>query len=159
MLGALDLPTMSESNYRHPAVSNGHSGEQALIRKWWYETHDAKGCIVWEYYLGDCFVDAMWFPELSGRGIEMPGLGGSAKFPIVGVPVVLCEAKLRLTPELIGQALLYGSIARRMGADVRSIFVFSETVRSPAFKTAAEELGLQVVLPQATKHPGKHESA
>jgi len=140
---------MSVSDYLRPAISNGHPREQALIRKWWHEVHDARGRVVWEYYLGDCYLDAMWFPEASGRGTEISGLGGSARFPIAGVPVVLCEAKVRLTPELVGQALVYGSFARRIGADVRSIFIFAETARGSAFKTAAEDLGLNVVLPQA----------
>ena len=88
----------------------------------------------------------MWFPEANDRGAEYPGSGAPAKFPISGVPVVLCEAKLRLSPELIGQALVYGAFARRMGADVRSIVIFAEGA-GPAFKAAAEDLGLEVVLP------------
>lgn len=136
---------MSIDGYIQPAVSNGNPREQALIRRWWREVHGARGRIVWEYYLGDCYLDAMWFPEESDHGIECPGTKAPTGFPIKGVPVVLCEAKLRLTPELIGQALVYGCFARRAGANVRSIVIFAETAR-PAFKEAAEELGLEVVV-------------
>jgi hypothetical protein len=101
---------------------------------------------VWEYYLGDCYLDAMWFPDWPGRETEVSGLGAASKFPIAGVPVVLCEAKIRLTPELIGQGLLYGVLARRLGAQVRSTIIFVESTPADSFKTAAEELGLKVVL-------------
>jgi hypothetical protein len=132
------------ADYIRGSVSNGQPHEQALIRRWWRETQGARGLMVWEYYLGDCFADGMWFPEAKEHGTEIPGSSRNA-YPIAGVPVVLCEAKLRLTPELIGQALVYGSFARRAGADVRSIVIFAKAAR-PAFVTAAEELGLKVVL-------------
>lgn len=40
---------------------------------------------------------------------------------------------------------MYGSFARRIGADVQSIFVFAETAH-PAFIAAAEDLGLKVIV-------------
>jgi hypothetical protein len=131
--------------YHLPAVSNGHPTEQALIRRWWHEVHGARGRIVWEYYLGDCYLDAMWFPEADESAVEYPGTGAPARFPLAGVAVVLCEAKIRLTPELVGQALMYGTFARRAGAEIRSIVIFAE-IGKTAFVSAAEELGLQVVL-------------
>jgi hypothetical protein len=137
--------------YLRPSVSNGHPREQALIRQWWHEVHGARGRLVWEYYLGDCYLDAMWFPEALETGTEVAGTGAPTKYPISGLPVVLCEAKLRLTPELIGQALVYGSFARRAGANVQSIVVFAERSR-PSFAVAAGELGLKVVLPSEATH-------
>ena len=134
------------TSYLRPSVSNGHPREQALIRQWWHETHGARGRLVWEYYLGDCYLDAMWFPEAPEHGAESAGIGAPIKYPISGMPVVLCEAKLRLTPELIGQALVYGSFARRAGADVQSIVIFAERSQ-PSFAAAASDLGLEVVLP------------
>ena len=135
----------SVDSYLRPSVSNGHPREQALIRRWWQEVHRGRGALVWEYYLGNCYLDAMWFPDTQNGG-EFPGVGAPAAFPILGVPVVLCEAKRRLTAELIGQALVYRSFARRAGADVRSTTIFAETAH-PEFKLAAEDLGLEVVLP------------
>jgi hypothetical protein len=137
---------MIPTQYLRPPISNGHPREQALIRRWWHEVHSARGRLVWEYYLGDCYLDAMWFPEAGDDGAEYPGIGAPAKFPLKGAPVVLCEAKLRLTPELVGQALMYGSFARRAGADVRSIVIFAQEGK-PAFVFAAKDLDLQVVLP------------
>ena len=87
----------------------------------------------------------MWFPEAEGHGIEMPGSAAPTRFPIAGVPVVLCEAKLRLTPELIGQALVYSVFARGAGAHVRSTVVFAESAQQP-FVGAALDLGLEVVV-------------
>ena len=114
--------------------------------------------MVWEYYLAGCYLDAVWFPEANGRENEASGLRAAARFPIAVVPVVLCEAKLRLTPELIGQALVYGAFARRIGANVRSIVIFAETARGSDLKAAAEDLGLTVVLPQSLP-PAEHERA
>ena len=131
--------------YVRPAVSNGRPGEQAQIRRWWYEVHRAQGILVWEYYLGDCFVDAIWFPDADESGVEYSGLGAPAKFPLIKASVVICEAKARLSPELIGQALLYGALARRAGADVRGVIILAESGR-PAFQAAARDLGLEVVI-------------
>jgi hypothetical protein len=136
---------MTFDDYIRPAISNGHPKEQALIRRWWHEIHGARGRLVWEYYLGDCYLDAMWFPEVDETAMEYPGIAAPIRFPIAGASVVLCEAKLQMTPELVGQALMYGTFAKRAGADIRSITVFAETGK-PAFVSAAEELGLQVVI-------------
>jgi hypothetical protein len=73
-------------------------------------------------------------------------IGGPTNCRIAGVPVVVCEAKRRLMPELIGRGLVYGSFARRAHANVQSIVIFAESAR-PAFAVAAEDLGLKVVLP------------
>lgn len=85
---------MTSVDYARPAVSNGNPDEQALIRRWWHEQHGARGCLVWEYYLGDCYLDAMWFPEAGEQGVEFSGANAPTKFPISGRSVVLCEAKL-----------------------------------------------------------------
>jgi len=137
---------MPIADYIRPAISNGQPREQALIRRWWHEVHAARGCLVWEYYLRNCYVDAIWFPEASESRREISGADAPKNFPIQGLPVVLCEAKLRLTPELIGQALLYKVLAERAGAKVRSTVVFAETAQ-PDFMSAAEQLGLEVVVP------------
>ena len=134
--------------YRLPPISNGNPEEQALIRRWWHEQHAARGLMVWEYYLNGCYVDAVWFHDHSATGTEEQGLKAPIRFPIIGKPIVLCEAKVRLTPELIGQALVYGSFARRLGADVAGIVIFAKS-GSHALVTAAEDLGLQVVLSEA----------
>ena len=136
---------MTGSPYLRPAVSNGHPGEQQLIRQWWYEQHEAKGALVWEYYLEGCYLDAIWFPDAEGNGVEFPGLKAPITFPIAGKRIVICEAKLRLTPELIGQALVYGAFAKRRGADIQSIVVFAAT-GSDSMRAAATALGLQVVM-------------
>ncbi|MDB4909143.1 MAG: hypothetical protein JWO05_3927 [Gemmatimonadetes bacterium] len=133
------------SAFERPAISNGHPREQALIRRWWHEVHEARGRLVWEYYLGDCYVDAVWFPDADETGVEYAGASAPSKFPLAGCSVVLCEAKLRLTPELVGQALMYGVFARRAGAELRSIVIFSQTAK-PSFISAAEECGLTVVV-------------
>jgi len=64
----MTLPT-----YNQPSVSNGHAKEQALIRQWWHEVHGARGRLVWEYYLGDGYLDAMWFPDAAERAAEYSG--------------------------------------------------------------------------------------
>jgi hypothetical protein len=136
---------MPTSDYLQPAISNGHPMEQALIRRWWSEVHAARGCIVWEYYLGDCYADAIWFPEAEASGTEYPGTSATTRFPICGSSIVLCEAKLRLTPELIGQGLVYRHLAKVAGARIQSVVLFAER-SSLAFRSAAEEAGFQVVL-------------
>lgn len=131
--------------YIRPAVCNGNPREQALIRRWWHEVHGARGRVFWEYHLDGCYLDALWMPDAEDHGTESPGTEAPKAFAIDGVPVVLCEAKQRLSPELVGQALVYGVLARRFGAQVRSTVIFAEVARSP-LKMAAEELGLEVVL-------------
>src|SRR3954469_6478336 len=132
-------------DYIRPAVCNGHPREQALIRRWWYEVHGARGRMFWEYYLDGCYLDALWLPDVDDRGTELSGTRAPKAFAIGGVPVVLCEAKLRLSPELIGQALVYGMLARRVGARARPPVIFAERARPP-LRFAAEALGLEVVL-------------
>jgi hypothetical protein len=101
--------------------------------------------MVWEYFLGDCYADAIWFPEWPTAGEEHPGVRANQMHPIKAEHVVLCEAKLRLTPELIGQALVYGVLAKSAGANVRSVVAFAEA-STPSMRFAAEALGLQVVV-------------
>lgn len=96
--------------------------------------------------MGDCYLDAMWFPDSAELGIEHSRFKAPALFPIVGSNVVLCEAKLRLTPELIGQALVYGVFARNAGAQVMRTVIFAREGK-PAFVAAAQTLGLEVALP------------
>lgn len=139
---------MSTADYLRPAVCNGHPVEQALIRRWWNEAHGARGCLVWEYYLGDCYADAVWFPDAAETGAEHPGTRAVAKFPMSGASVVLCEGKLRLTPELIGQAVVYRFLARAAGANVQYVVLFAESA-SPGFQAAAEDAGFQVVVQHA----------
>lgn len=136
---------MSTSDYLRSAVSNGNPTEQALIRRWWNEVHGARGCIVWEYYLGDCYADALWFPDSNDCGAEYSGVAARRKFSIKGAVVVVCEAKQRLTAELMGQALLYRHLARDAGADVRAT-VLCVTQSSPAFEAAANAAGFEVVV-------------
>jgi hypothetical protein len=138
---------MSAADFLKPPVCNGHPKEQALIRRWWHEEHAARGRLVWEYFLGDCYADAVWFPEAKVRGEECPGTTANRKYPIRGMTVVVCEAKLRLTPELIGQALVYAVLVRSAGANLKSTVVFAE-MGAPSMKAAAEQLGLHVILHQ-----------
>lgn len=139
------LTVMPASDYLRRSISNGSRYEQALIRRWWHETHEARGRMVWEYYLEGCYVDAVWFPDAVGVGVEIAGRNASRLFPLRDSPVVLCEAKRRLTPELVGQALVYDVFARRAGGQVRSVVIFAEA-GSPSMKSAAEKLWLEVVL-------------
>lgn len=136
---------MPTSDYLRPAVSNGNPAEQALIRRWWREVKSGRGCVVWEYYLGGCYADAVWFPEAEPSGTEYPGAGAPTRFPIAGKSIVLCEAKLRLTPELIGQGLVYRHLARAAGARLDAVALFARR-SDPAFQAAAEDAGFQVVV-------------
>jgi hypothetical protein len=142
------MPQSLPAAYLRPAVSNGHPQEQALIRQWWHEVHGGRGRIVWEYYLGDCYADAVWFPDADENGAEYPGRATRSKFPISGESIVVCEAKLRLTAELMGQALLYRYLARAAGATVRSVVLFAKRT-SPSFKDAAHDAGFEVVIRDA----------
>jgi hypothetical protein len=136
---------MPVADFIRPSVCNGHPMEQALIRRWWHEVHGARGRMVWEYFLGECYADAMWFPDAGGSGEECPGTRANERFPIEGQAVILCEAKLRLNPELIGQALVYSVMARSAGAEVRSTVAFAER-GSESMVAVAKSLGLEVVL-------------
>ena len=132
--------------YLRAKVSNGNADEQALIRRWWHEQHNAQGCLVWEYHLDPLYADAIWFPESSEHGVEHKGQKVAARFPIKDVVVVLCEAKAeKLTPALIGQALVHDFFARRAGARVRQTIIFAE-IGTLDMTAAATDLGLEVVL-------------
>src|SRR5580765_8452637 len=115
------------NKYFQPSVSNGSPDEQALIRRWWHEQHNAQGRIVWEYCLEGCYADAIWFPDASEDGAEEPGRDTARRFPLAGVRIFLCEAKGTLTPELVGQALVYSEFARRAGARLEGTVVLSES--------------------------------
>jgi hypothetical protein len=85
------------TEYQRPSISNGNPHEQAMIRKWWYEQHQAKGCMIWEYCLHGLYADAVWFLNEPLVGKEEPGLQTAKRFPVNGKEVVLCEAKMNLT--------------------------------------------------------------
>lgn len=107
-----------------------------MVRRWWHENHDARGRIVWEYYLEGCYVDAVWFLDAPGRGQEEPGKSTTRFFPITGENIVVCEAKKFLTPELIGQAMVNSELARRAGANVKGTVVFAERAATPMIEVA-----------------------
>jgi hypothetical protein len=87
----------------------------------------------------------VWFPDKDCVAIEEPGQRTALRFPLTDAKVVLCEAKMKLTPELIGQALVYLWAAKRAGALVRETVVFAAS--DPfGIRAAAESLGLTVVL-------------
>ncbi len=84
-------------------------------------------------------------PEFSHVGVEESGGRAPDRFPLSGTEIVLCEAKLDLTPEVVGQALVYRQFISYAGATLRQTVVFSET-GSDAMRRAASELGLLVVV-------------
>ncbi|MES2706035.1 MAG: hypothetical protein V4726_05465 [Verrucomicrobiota bacterium] len=128
------------------SVTNGNPQEQALIRRWWHEEHGANGRLVWEYPLCGRWVDAIWFSDAIDDIMEQSGLKLSSRFPLANSRIVLCEAKHRqVTPELIGQALVYTSFARRAGAIVERTVIFADTA-APDILAAAVDLGLEVIL-------------
>lgn len=139
-------PSAMDRYLKHP-VSNGVAREQALIRRWWQEKQQGTGVLVWEYYLEGCFLDAVWFPQGVPFGQETPGKQAPDRFPLAGQPVVLCEAKLKFTPELIGQALTYRQFVLEAGAELLDTVVFSETASAPLIR-AAQNLGLTVAVAQ-----------
>ncbi|MEO8380272.1 MAG: hypothetical protein ABI779_11465 [Acidobacteriota bacterium] len=136
------------SAYLQAPKSNGNPHEQALIRRWWVEKKRSQGLLAWEYYLRGCYVDAVWFPDVDDSD-EVFGTGMPLKYPINGKVIVLCEAKIRLTPELIGQALVYKSFAVREGAILREARIFADT-GSDHLRTAACDLGLEVEIQDDT---------
>lgn len=101
--------------------------------------------MVWEYNLEGRYLDAVWFPDEPGGKIEEPGLQAPIRFPIKGREIVLCEAKIKLTPEQIGQALVYERFAQHAGAVVKETIVFS-AVADNSMVRAAKELGLTTVV-------------
>ena len=131
--------------YVRAKVSNGNEWEQALIRRWWHEQHDAKGRIVWEYHLEGKYADAIWFPEWPGCGIEEPGQKVSTRFPLKDAVVVLCEAKVELDFELIGQALVYAFFAGRAGPKLLKTIIFADS-GTDSMEAAAAHQGWEVVL-------------
>ena len=131
--------------YLKESISNGNNIEQALIRKWWHEKHNAKGTIVWEYYLEGRYQDAIWFPNTPQSGIEESGKEAPKRYPLKDQEVILCEAKLTLTPELIGQALVYKQFVLHAGAIVKECVIFSETANDSMINVA-RELGLLPVV-------------
>ena len=137
---------LTTNHFLRAAISNGHPHEQAVIRRWWHETHGARGRIVWEYYLKNAWPDAVWFADDECVGIEESGRRASILFPLRDANVVLCEAKMQLTSQLIGQAIVYSWALKRAGAHVREIVIFAES-DPRAIRGAAESVGLTVVLP------------
>ena len=136
--------TPTPSYLREP-ITNGNPHEQALIRRWWHDQHNAQGQLVWEYPICGRWVDAIWFPDAAEAGLEQSGLKLPSRFPISGARIVLCEAKhLHVTPALIGQALVYTAFARRAGAIVERTVIFADAV-APDIYAAAVDLGLEVV--------------
>lgn len=129
-------------SYLMESVSNGNPKEQALIRRWWREQKGGAGLLVWEYCLEGRYLDGVLFPSSDILG-EASGLKAPAKYPLRNREVVLCEAKLTLTPELIGQALVYKQLALRAGACVMDTVVFAEKA-SRSMVEVAQELGLTV---------------
>ena len=76
---------MRQLRYLRDTVSNGNASEQALIRRWWYETQASRGRIVWEYRLFNrWFADAVWFPDEPVVGEERAGLNHSVEYPLGG---------------------------------------------------------------------------
>lgn len=130
-------------HYLKKSVSNGNPREQALIRKWWYEEKHSEGLLVWEYCLEGRYLDAVWFSSAEKHGAERSGLNAPATFPVNGREVILCEAKITLSPELVGQALVYRQFALWAGAQVRETIVFAEKA-SPTMIRVAHELALTV---------------
>jgi hypothetical protein len=131
-------------SYLRDSISNGNPREQALIRRWWHEVCGGTGEIVWEYCIQGYYADAIWFRHSSRHGHENPGTRTAERFPLDGQKIVLCEAKLKLSPELIGQALVYRSLFSRAGAIVERTVLFSEAAH-PVLSSVANELGLEVV--------------
>jgi hypothetical protein len=129
------------TGYLQDPISNGNPKEQALIRRWWHEKQNRIGALVWEYYLEGKYADAIWFPHSNESGIDFPGKGTSEKFPLDGMEIILCEAKLDLTPEVVGQALVYTNFAKAAGAKVIDTIVFCEK-GSESMMRVATELGL-----------------
>jgi len=87
------------------------------------------------------YQDAVWFPNTSGSQNEAEGKNTSKLYPLKDQEVVLCEAKLDLTPELIGQAIVYKHFAQHAGANILSCVIFYETGKE-AMVNVARELGL-----------------
>ena len=111
--------------------------------------------MVWEYYLEGRYADGVLFWEDNAEAVEEPGEGAPDRFPLDGASVILCEAKGDLSPELIGQALVYSRFATRAGAKVQETIVFAER-GSESMKQVAAELDLTVVV--GLLEDGQHSS-
>jgi hypothetical protein len=131
------------SKYLLPPISNGNPIEQALIRRWWHEYYQASGLLVWEYYIGGNYIDAVWFPNSNQLG-EVPGRQTNKLYPLHGNEVVLLEAKERfLSHGLIGQALVYKVLVEETGAILREVCILAQ-YDSRFMMSAAKKLGLSV---------------
>ena len=84
------------------------------------------------------YQDAILFPNSSGFGIEKDGKSAPQLHPLKNQEVILCEAKLDLTPELIGQALVYKQFAGHSGAIIKECVIFSETAKEQMINVAKE---------------------
>ena len=135
------------NDYLRDPISNGNKYEQALIRRWWYEEHQAQGLMVWEYHMEGRYQDAIFFPNATESGIESNGKDAPQRYPLKDQEVLLCEAKMNLTPELIGQALVYRQFASHAGAIIRKCLVFSEVEWPKVFgSVVTRQLKLPVAL-------------
>jgi hypothetical protein len=130
--------------YLKPAISNGNPREQALVRRWWNEEKGCAGTIVFEYYLEGFYADAIWFPDAVSDPTEHPGKSAPSLFPLNRNRIVLCEAKLILNPEVIGQALTYSQLALNAGAIVDEVIIFCENASS-TMERVVTELHLSLV--------------
>jgi len=133
------------NEFLRASVSNGNPREQALIRRWWHTEHGGRGTIVWEYCLEGLYADAIWFPDTGETGKEESGQQTATRFPLKGREIYLCEAKVFLTPELIGQALVYRWYVEKAGATVKGVVIFAESDPQNR-RQAAAALGLVVVV-------------
>ena len=133
--------------YLRPPVSNGNPKEQALIRAWWHEEKGSRGRLVWEYHLEGKYADAVWFPKAEVCGVEEAGTQSNKRFPLAGREVILCEAKVELSPELVGQALVYSEFARKAGGNLLETIVFAYSA-AQNMREAASAYGLSVVTPE-----------
>ena len=135
------------NKYLRDSVSNGHPEEQALIRAWWQEVKQGQGRLVWEYHLEGRYAAAIWFPNSVEDGVEESGKEAGTRFPLSNQDVVLCEAKMVLSPELVGQALVYTEFARRAGAKLRETIIFAYSA-DQSMREAAIAFGLQIITPE-----------
>jgi hypothetical protein len=77
--------------------------------------------------------------------VSSPGIAAFARFLLEGQRAVVCEAKERLTREVMSQALVYRKLAQKAGAHVDRTVIFA--ARAPEWlKEIAEELVLEVVV-------------
>jgi hypothetical protein len=91
------------------------------------------------------YADAIVFCDDEVPSREIGGVGNPGRFPLDGSKIIVCEAKSELTPELIGQALVYARFATRAGAQVKDTIVFAER-GSKSMQQVAVELRLSVVI-------------